>query len=137
MSAEPKTTKQFLAHVRFHMSNALSYTRRAAARALKLLAYEEAARAFELSLQALELLPSADPVTHCELLLGLGEALAREGRTAEAKRTYLAAADLARVSGRSATGGGSPGCGPDVTLAWWPGSRRRSLPWARRSRCCG
>ena len=81
------------------VDKAISYTERAAARALKLLAYEEAARLFELGLQALEVLPSADPATHCELLLGLGEALAREGRTADAKRTYLAAADLARASG--------------------------------------
>jgi hypothetical protein len=39
-----------------------------------------------------------DPAAHCELLLALGEALARAGSTPEAKQTFLTAADLARTS---------------------------------------
>jgi tetratricopeptide (TPR) repeat protein len=82
------------------VDKALAYARRAADRALDLLAYEEAARFYELALQALELRPS-DPVEHCDLLLALGDALARAGSTAEAKDTFQAAADLARSAGLS------------------------------------
>ena len=81
------------------VDKALEYAQRAAARALKLLAYEEAARLYEFALQALELKQSADPVLRCELLLSLGDALARAGSTPEAKETLLAAADLARTAG--------------------------------------
>jgi DNA-binding SARP family transcriptional activator len=81
------------------VDKALEYAQRAGARALKLLAYEEAARLYALALQALELKQSADPVIRCELLLSLGDALARAGSTPEAKKTILAAADLARASG--------------------------------------
>ena len=81
------------------VDKSLDYARRAGDRALELLAYEEAARLYELALQALELKRSVDPATRCELLLMLGDVLARAGNTPEAKRTFLAAGDLARTSG--------------------------------------
>jgi DNA-binding SARP family transcriptional activator len=83
------------------VDKALDYARRAAERALEQLAYEEAARFYRQALQALELKPSIDPPTQCELLLGRGEALARAGSLAEAKEGFLAAAEAARSSGLS------------------------------------
>ena len=80
------------------VEKALDYARRAGARALELLAYEEAARFYQLALQALDLRKTFDPVERCELLLALGDPLARAGNTAEAKETFLAAADLARTA---------------------------------------
>jgi DNA-binding SARP family transcriptional activator/tetratricopeptide (TPR) repeat protein len=81
------------------IEKAVFYARRAGGRALVLLAYEEGARFYELALQALELEQSAKPLERCDLLLALGDALAKSGSTPEAKRTLLAAADLARVAG--------------------------------------
>jgi hypothetical protein len=80
------------------MHKALEYARRAGERALKLLAYEEAARFYDLSLQALELTQPADREARCELLLALGDALAKGGSSSEAKEAFLAAAELARRS---------------------------------------
>ena len=80
------------------VDKALEYTERAGERALKLLAYEEAARFYELSLQAIELTHPADQAARCELLLALGDALAKGGSSAEAKEVFLAAAEIARVS---------------------------------------
>jgi hypothetical protein len=79
------------------VDKAIAYARRAGERAIRLLAYEEAARLFELALQVLELEPSVDPRGQCELLLGLGDAQARAGEFEEAKATFLRAADIARV----------------------------------------
>jgi DNA-binding SARP family transcriptional activator/tetratricopeptide (TPR) repeat protein len=76
----------------------LRYAQRAGDRALALLAYEEAARLYETALEALELQRRMVPVSRCELLLALGDALAKAGNTPEAKDTFLAAADLARSS---------------------------------------
>jgi len=80
------------------VDKALEYTERAGERALKLLAYEEAARFYELSLQALELTHPADQEAPCRLLLALGDALAKAGSSSEAKEVFLAAAELARES---------------------------------------
>jgi predicted ATPase/DNA-binding SARP family transcriptional activator len=80
------------------VDKALEYARRAGERALKLLGYEEAARFYELSLQALELTHPADQVERCQLLLALGDALAKAGSSSDAKETFLAAAELARTS---------------------------------------
>jgi DNA-binding SARP family transcriptional activator len=105
---------------------AVSYATRAGEHAVALLAYEEGARFYRLALEGLELSQPVDPERRCELLLGLGDALARAGSTPEAKETFLAAADLARKSGlrehlaRAALGyGGSflfARAGPDRTL---------------------
>jgi DNA-binding SARP family transcriptional activator len=73
---------------------AVSYARRAAARAASQLAYEEAARLDELALTF-----ASDEATRCELLLALGEAQARAGDTPATRRTYAAAADIAERQG--------------------------------------
>ena len=69
---------------------ALQYARRAADRAASLLAYEEAARLYELALTLIEV--DAD---RCDVLLALGEAQARAGDTPAAKESYRRAAELA------------------------------------------
>jgi tetratricopeptide (TPR) repeat protein len=81
------------------VEKAIDYARRAGERAIHLLAYEEAARLFELALQALALRSSADPLEECELLLGLGDAEARAGAFDEAKATFLRTAEIARLEG--------------------------------------
>src|SRR5439155_22133129 len=80
------------------VDKALEYAQHAGDRALALLAYEEAARLYELALHALELKQTVDPGTRCQLLLGLGDALAKAGRTPEAKERFIAAAEHARTS---------------------------------------
>src|SRR5262249_48681519 len=67
------------------------YPRRAGARAASLLAYEEAARLFEMALT----LGAADTL-RCDLLLALGDAQARAGDETDAKQTFLQAAHLGR-----------------------------------------
>jgi tetratricopeptide (TPR) repeat protein len=79
------------------VDKAIAYARRAGERAIRLLAYEEAVRLFELALQVLELEPSVDPRVQCELLLGLGDAKARAGEFEESKATFLRAAEIARL----------------------------------------
>jgi len=64
----------------------------------KVLAYEEAARLYELALQALDSSQSVDLHARYELLLARGQALARGGSTREAKEAFVSAADLARTS---------------------------------------
>src|SRR5262249_14888052 len=81
-----------------YFDKGLSYAQRAGDRALALLAYEEAARLYELALQVLELGKLEDPRVRCELLLGRGEAEARMG-DAVASTTFLEAAQLARSAG--------------------------------------
>lgn len=91
---------------------ALEYSRRAAEQALGTLAYEEGARLYEVALQVLDNMESADPWTRCELLLALGDAQARAGDTPTSKQTYLKAARLAETMrypeqlGRAALGYG-------------------------------
>lgn len=77
----------------------LAYARRAAERATALLAYEEAARLYEVALDAFELSNSADEGQKCELLLALAEAEANSGNTPVAKEQFLEAASLARRLG--------------------------------------
>jgi DNA-binding SARP family transcriptional activator len=74
----------------------LRYARRAAERALEVRAYEEAARLFRLTLEALELRQPVDAAARCELLLAIGDALAKAGRSAASQESFLAACDLAR-----------------------------------------
>ena len=77
---------------------ALTYARRGGDRALALLAYEEAVRLYELSLDALALAVEDDE-TRCELLLRLGDAHTRSGDGAAAERAFLDAAEIARRIG--------------------------------------
>src|SRR4051812_10947436 len=69
---------------------AADYTRRAAERAAFQLAYEEAVRLYELAMQVAQ-----DGVARCNLLLALGDAQGRAGRTPDAKQSLRAAAELA------------------------------------------
>jgi tetratricopeptide (TPR) repeat protein len=78
------------------VEKAIEYAERAGARAARLLAYEEAARLFQIALDALELKKPVDNDTCCELLLELGDAQARAGDFAAAKKTFLQAAELAK-----------------------------------------
>jgi DNA-binding SARP family transcriptional activator len=80
---------------------ALHYARRAGDRALALLAYEEAARLYQMALDALELLDPDDETARCELLLSLGEAEIRAGNSSVAKERFLDAAGIARRVGLS------------------------------------
>jgi hypothetical protein len=80
---------------------AISYARRAGERAIRQLAYEEAARLFELALQALELEPDVDAQLQCELLLALGDAQAREGAFEKAKATFLRVAEISKAESMS------------------------------------
>jgi DNA-binding SARP family transcriptional activator len=77
---------------------AVDYARGAGDRAVGLLAYEEAARFYEMALGLTE----ATGLTRCELLLALGDAQARAGDESGAKRTHLHAAELARRLGAAA-----------------------------------
>jgi class 3 adenylate cyclase/tetratricopeptide (TPR) repeat protein len=65
-------------------------------RALSLHAYAQAAGFYE---RAIALQPGGAPGPHRELLLSLGDALARAGEQERARETFLTAAELARRSG--------------------------------------
>lgn len=78
---------------------ALAYARRAAERSLGMLAYEEAARLFLVSLRILDSMESPDDAIRCELLLALGDADGRAGDTPRSKETYRQAARLAEALG--------------------------------------
>jgi tetratricopeptide (TPR) repeat protein len=77
------------------VDRAVTYARRAGERAVRLLAYEEAVRLFEMAMEALELRRPVDQPTRCDLLLALGDAMARAGREADAKDAFVRAAELA------------------------------------------
>ena len=77
----------------------LHYARRAGDRALALLAYEEAARLYGTALEALGLADPLNEKARCELLLAVGEAEVRAGRSVAAKSAFLDAAGIARRLG--------------------------------------
>ena len=78
------------------VGRAIDYARRAGREAVRLLAYEEAARLYRMAIAALEttLLPRNE--TRCDLLLALGDAEARAGNMSDAKTAFLAASEIAR-----------------------------------------
>jgi tetratricopeptide (TPR) repeat protein len=78
------------------VEKATEYARRAGDQAAALIAYEEAARLYRMGLDALEFQPRADDPMRCELLLRLGDAIARGGDLPAAKEIFVRAADLAR-----------------------------------------
>jgi DNA-binding SARP family transcriptional activator len=80
---------------------AVSYATRAGARAVSLLAFEEAARLYELALAALDADGVATPAQRCSLLLALGDAQGRRGDDPHSKATFMQAAELARAAGLS------------------------------------
>ena len=75
------------------------YARRAGDRALDSLAYEEASRLYRVALAALDRVRPGDDRERCELLLSLGEADQRAGAGSALKKSFLAAAELARAHG--------------------------------------
>jgi DNA-binding SARP family transcriptional activator len=73
---------------------AIDYSRRAGDRAALQLAFEEAARHYEVALTLAD-----DQFVRCELLLALGEAEARAGDAPASKQAFREAADLAERGG--------------------------------------
>lgn len=80
-------------------ANGLRYAQRAGDRAVKLFAYEEAARLYQVALEALDLADEPNEPLRAELLLSLGEAEVRAGNTPLAKKAFLTAAAIARENG--------------------------------------
>jgi eukaryotic-like serine/threonine-protein kinase len=95
------------------VEHGLRYATAAAEQASARLAYEEAARIYERTLRALDLV-GLDGAKRCDLLLDLGEAHHRAGAHARARSAFRRAADLARELGsperlaRAALGYGGP-----------------------------
>ena len=79
----------------------VEYARRAGDHAQAVLAHEEAARLYESALTAHALRAGRDPGIELELVLSLGEALARAGDMPRAKDAFLRAASLARAAGEA------------------------------------
>lgn len=79
---------------------AVDYCTRAAQRAQRLLAYEEAAWQYQRALRALELCVPRDEARRCELQLALGGSHATSGRRDLAMAASQAAAEIARHLGR-------------------------------------
>ena len=79
---------------------AVDYARRAGARAVALLAYEEAERLYVMALEALGPDSPETARLRCELLLALADAQGRAGDDPRAKSTYLRTVDLARSAGQ-------------------------------------
>jgi DNA-binding SARP family transcriptional activator len=77
-------------------SKAVDYARRAGARAVAVLAYEEGVRLYEMALEALGTEGAATTQLRCELFLALADAQGRAGDAQAAKSNSLRAADLAR-----------------------------------------
>lgn len=89
----------FIAATAGELAKAIDYSVRAGERALRLVAYEEAANHFERALQAYGLQERADVPRRCDLLLALGTAQSRAGDSRAARETFLRAAGLARRLG--------------------------------------
>lgn len=103
--AKPEPHLAELAHHFFQaapggdVDKAIEYARRAGDRALALFAYEEAARHYEMALQALELQASVDERRQCDLLVALGEAQMRAGDPPAARDVLERAAGIAKRLG--------------------------------------
>jgi predicted ATPase/class 3 adenylate cyclase len=80
---------------------AISYSRRAAERALSLMAYEEAAAHCDRALQALDFGAAPEETERCELLLALGEAQYRSGDAQASQAAFRQAAEIAGRLGLS------------------------------------
>lgn len=83
------------------VGKAVEYSRRAADRAMAVLAYEEGARFYQLALQSLELGQRHEAPTRCDLLIELGDALAKAGNMQQAKQRFIAGAEIARSAALS------------------------------------
>jgi DNA-binding SARP family transcriptional activator/tetratricopeptide (TPR) repeat protein len=75
---------------------AIVYASRAGRHAVRLLAYEEAARLYRMAIAALDTTLVPRDERRCELLLALGDAEARAGNMPEAKEAFFAASEIAR-----------------------------------------
>src|SRR4029453_17358736 len=84
---------------RGNVDKAITYATRAGARALTLLAYDEAVHHYERALRLLEDEASRDEAQRCKLLLVLGEAQRQAGAYPKAMDTFQRAADTARKLG--------------------------------------
>jgi len=80
-------------------AKAIDYGTRAGARAVAVLAYEEAVGYFQRALAALEHAAPVDERQHCDLLLALADSQWRSGETESANVTYERAAAAARKLG--------------------------------------
>jgi DNA-binding SARP family transcriptional activator len=78
---------------------ALEYARLAGVRAAAQLAYEEAARLYELGIRVLQSVGLTDEASRCELTLALADARLRAGDEEDAKATFRRAAEIARRIG--------------------------------------
>ncbi len=94
-----------LAH-HFHLSTpgggserGIGYARRAGDDAAVRLAYEEAARLYEMALQQMRFVEGSRDESRCELLLRLGDARSKAGDLAAARKSLADAADLAKRLG--------------------------------------
>jgi eukaryotic-like serine/threonine-protein kinase len=96
-----------------HGAKALEYARGAGDRAMAMHAYDEAAAQYERALRVLELADAGEAL-RCELLLRQGEARSRAGDHAQARESFLQAAELSSKHGspeqlgRAALGYGEP-----------------------------
>ena len=77
-------------------TKAVHYAKSAAEHAMRRLAFEEAARLFEMAMQAMRLGDQPDEATRFELLLSLGDALTRAGDAESARDYAYEAAEIAR-----------------------------------------
>jgi tetratricopeptide (TPR) repeat protein len=98
----------YLAELAHHFSQAarpgqadqaVAYARRAGDRAMKVLAYEEAAGHYQRALRALDIQVGPDEAERCQLLLDLAAATMAAGEPGEARARYEQAAALARRLG--------------------------------------
>ncbi len=80
-------------------AKAVGYAAMAGDRAMESLAFEEAARLYELALRALESHNNPDEKACCALLVSVGEARGRAGDMPAAQQAFLAAAELAERRG--------------------------------------
>lgn len=81
------------------VGKAVDYARRAGDRAVRQLAYEEAARLYVLALSAQASGAASDTGARIDLMLAIGDAYARAGDRDASKGAFLEAADLARSDG--------------------------------------
>jgi DNA-binding SARP family transcriptional activator/tetratricopeptide (TPR) repeat protein len=88
----------FLAPPQRGAPKAVDYAERAAQRAMGVLAYEEAARLYEVALRALDHAP-ADQERRCTLLIACGNAQTKAGEGNAAHATFREAAGVARALG--------------------------------------
>ena len=81
------------------VARAVAYAERAAQRADRALAHEEAARFYQLALDAMEVGSGFSRIARCALLNALGTARSRAGEYVQAQQVFKEAAQLGMVSG--------------------------------------